>query len=123
MHQDFFFIKSLSLLLSRKPHSELFQTGGIHVNRRAQIEVRHSFTLPMDTSIVKYRHLSLVHFIFSSVQPMITNFTLLRCEYGSGILSLNRLRRTSVVLLIERSLYVESTKIINFLSHCIVEIF
>ena len=39
------------------------------------------------------------------VQTVFTNCVLLRSEYRGGILSLNRVRRTSVILTIERSIY------------------
>ena len=60
--------------------------------------------LPSDTNIV-YRYLLLVYSIIFAGKPlMFINFILIRSEDRVGILSLNRVWRTSVILTIERSI-------------------
>ena len=57
------------------------------------------FTLPKDTNIV-FRYVLLVYSVIFAGQPLFTNLNLLHVlsEDRGGIPSLNRVRRTSVIL-------------------------
>ena len=86
------------------------QNGG--QSRRSQIDMlsflenikyKTKLTLQSDTIFV-FRYVLLVHSIIFAGQPLFTNFILLRSEDRGGILSLNQVWRTSLILMIERSI-------------------
>ena len=63
-----------------------------------------NLTLPSDTNII-YRYVLLVYSIICAGQRLFTHFILLRSGDRDAILALKRVRRTSVILTIKRSIY------------------
>ena len=68
-----------------------------------KIKYKTKFTLQSDT-IFAHRYVLIVHSIIFAGQPLFTNFILLRSEDRGGILLLNQVWRTSVILMIEHSI-------------------
>ena len=63
----------------------------------------------------------LLNSIIFAEQSFFTNFVLLRTEDGGGILPLNRVRRTSVILTIDCSIYSDDIECVKKMDSCPAE--
>ena len=101
------------LALNLLPYSSGFSLQNGRQSHRSQINMlsfleniksKTKFTLPSDTNIV-YSFVLLSYSTILAGQPLLTNLILLQSKDGNGILSLNWVRKTSVILTIECSIY------------------